>query len=548
MYDWANSAFATTIGTAILPVYFVTLFRDAFGQNASVLGFTFTGSSMWSLGVAVSAAIVALSSPVIGVIADRTQIKKTLLKTYVVVGALFIVLSFFSVYTSAPWAWVLGCFVIANIGFAGGNVFYNSFLPHLAPKELLDNVSSRGFAYGYVGGGLLLAIHLATILAFKDTDHVDLVTRLATASVGFWWFGWAIWTFLTVPEPEISNPAKGLNVRRATRMAFSELGHTFRQLTRFRVLVLYLVAYLMFNDGTQTVLAVAGAFGSDTLGISLISNIATILIVQFVAAGGAIFFSRLAGWVSTKKALAISLMGWAVVVALAVGFAPLEPKAHPDFDYQLEYTQAGVYKVIAGPELSENRESDNDWTDLYGRILGRTTLNRLDAAELAAAVAKSDVSRFSISVKEGPLAGTTRIGQNHPSKLTGGAIDWWPRSVRNYLWEPLKISVDLQWLLLGVLLGLVLGGSQALARSLFAYMTPATRSTQFFGFFAFVGKASAVLGPMVYLLLTGVSDTRMAVFVVLLIIVAGTILLRWIDPDKGHAAAAEEDRRTYAQP
>ena len=209
MYDWANSAFATSINTAILPVYFVTLFKDAFGPETQLLGFTLTGSSIWGFGVATSTAVVALSSPALGVVADRTRIKKTLLWVYMVAGVLFTVLLFFSAYTGTPWAFLLGCYFIANIGFAGGNVFYNSLLPHLAPKDLLDNVSSRGFAYGYVGGGLLLAVHLALILAFKDTDHSDLVTRVAIASVGFWWFGWAIWTFRTVPEPEIRNPVVG---------------------------------------------------------------------------------------------------------------------------------------------------------------------------------------------------------------------------------------------------------------------------------------------------------------------------------------------------
>ena len=215
MYDWANSAFATSIGTAILPVYFVALFRDAFGPEASFLGFTFTGSSTWSLGVAVSTIIVAFSSPVIGVIADRAAIKKTLLKAYTAVGASFTALGFFSAYTGEPWAWIFVCYVIANIGFAGGIVFYNSFLPYLGDARDLDRISSRGYAYGYVGGGLLLTLHLAVIIAFADSGSLDLVTRLAVASVGLWWFGWALWTFTTVPEPKIASLAGGIDLKSA---------------------------------------------------------------------------------------------------------------------------------------------------------------------------------------------------------------------------------------------------------------------------------------------------------------------------------------------
>ena len=310
MYDWANSAFATSGVAAIFPVYFVFMFKDALGESTVFLGITFTGSSMWTLGVALSTSIVALSSPVIGVIADRVAIKKALLWIYTIAGSLFTALAFFSAYTAQPWAWLFGMFTLANVGFAGGLVFYNAFLPHLAPRELLDDVSSRGFALGYAGGGLLLLIHLVLILATQDTDAADLVTRISIASVGVWWFGWAIWTLKVVPEPPILNPVHGMTVRDAVSLGFRELGKTFRELTRFRVVLVYLGAYLLFNDGLQTVLAIAGAFAADTLGIPLAFNMMTILIVQFVASGGAMAFGWLAGRTTTKAALTVSLLGW----------------------------------------------------------------------------------------------------------------------------------------------------------------------------------------------------------------------------------------------
>ena len=546
MYDWANSSFATSAGSAILPVYFVTLFRDAFGTETSIFGFVLTGSSMWSIGVALSTAIVALTSPVLGVIADRTQIKKTLLWTYTAGGAFFTFLILFSAYSGAAWAWVLGCFIIANIGFAGGTVFYNSLLPNLAPRDLLNDVSSRGFAFGYIGGGLLLAVHLAIILVFRDSDHLDLVTRLTIASVAFWWFGWAIWTFMTGPEPDIRNPVKGLTVQKAARMAFAELGRTFREITRFRILVLYLLAYLLFNDGIQTVLSVAGAFGSDILGITLGFNMATILLVQFVAAPGALVFSWIAGRTNTKRALSLALAGGCLVIALAVGFAPLEPGEHGDFDYQLEYTTAGVYDIVERPDLSDDRDSDDEWLERYGHLFERTTLSTSGAGELAEAVASSEHSRFGISVKDGLMDGVTEIGPLHPSVLEGGPVDWWPRAVRRVLWEPVGFPVGAQWLLLGALVGIVMGGSQALARSLFAYMMPESRSAEFFGFFGFISRTSAVLGPMVYIVFTGVYDSRMAILMVLFLILAGALVLRWVNVEEGLAVAAEEDRRARA--
>ncbi|MFQ5934522.1 MAG: MFS transporter, partial [Dehalococcoidia bacterium] len=440
MYDWANSAYATSVMVAILPVYFVVLFKDAFGPQTEFLGFTLAASSVWGLAVAVSTAIVAFSSPVLGVIADRTRIKKALLWTYTLAGALFTALIFFSAYTGAAWAWVLGCFLIANIGFGGGTVFYNSFLPHLASEDLLDNISSRGFAYGYIGGGLLLAVHLAFILAFSGTDHLDLVTRLAIASVGVWWYGWAIWTFRTVPEPEIPSPMKGLTAREAARTAFSGLRRTFREVTRFRMLVLYLVAYLLFNDGIQTVIVIAGAFGADTLGVSLTFNMATILLVQFIAAPGAMLFSRVAERLSTKKALGLALLGWCLVVMLAVGFAAQKPQAHKDFDYRLEYSVAGVYKVGGEPDVSDEGR-DSDWEEAFSHLLGQASLSAREAEELARAVDSSDLSRFSISIQGGPLDGTRRVGPNHPANLVGGPIGWWPRALSEFLWTPLGLSV-----------------------------------------------------------------------------------------------------------
>ena len=170
-----------------------------------------------------------------------------------------------------------------------------------------------------MGGGLLLAIHLAAILAFSDSDHVDLVTRLAVASVGLWWLGWAQWTFRTVPEPRVAKPVDRLDPMTAASVAFSQVRQTLRELRRFRMLGLYLTAYLLFNDGIQTVLTIAGAFGPDTLGISLVSNMGTVLIVQFVAAGGAVMFGRAAGALGTKAALTIALAGWCFVIAIAVG-------------------------------------------------------------------------------------------------------------------------------------------------------------------------------------------------------------------------------------
>ena len=541
MYDWANSAFTTSGVAAIVPIYFVFLFKEAVGESGSFLGLTFTGSSLWGLGVAISTGVVALSSPILGVIADRAALKKTLLAVYAAAGSLFTVLAFFSAYTSHPWAWLWGAFILANVGFAGSLVFYNSLLPHVAPRGLLDDVSSRGFAYGYIGGGLLLLVHLVLILLTQDTDAADLVTRASVASIGVWWFGWAVWTLRVVPEPPVNDPVDRLTPWKALTMAVSELGRTFRGIRRFKVVLVYLGAYLLFNDGIQTTIAIAGAFAADVIGIPLAFNMATILVIQFVAAGGAMAFAWLARRTTTKAALTVSLAGWVMIVIGGVAVVPLVPTSHGEFDYQLSYrADAAAYTVDAAPELGDSR-SESTWRREGHAVEEGDLLSPEQAGRLLEGVRLSEHSGYGISIEGGGLDGETAVGPRHPSTIGSGVMDWWPGMVRNALWEPLGLNAGYQWVILGTCLGLVLGGSQALARSLFAQITPETRSGEFFSFFGFMTRASSVLGPMLYVFVTSAFDARVAVTSIIVIILAGTIVLRWVDVAAGARVAAAED-------
>ena len=574
MYDWANSGYATSGVAAIFPVYFVALFQDALGESASFFGLTFTGSSMWSFGIALATVIVALSSPVLGVMADRAAIKKTLLGIYTATGAGFTVLMFLSAYTGQPWLWFLAMFILANIGFAGCLVFYNSLLPHIAPRAELDTVSSKGFTYGYIGGGLLLAVQLAAILYFSDTYYADLATRIAIASIGVWWFGWAVWTLKGVPEPVIPEEMRwaGRRPGAAVKAAFGELAHTFKELRAFRVVIIYLIAYVLFNDGIQTVLAIAGAFAADTLQIPATFIILTILIIQFVAAGGAMAFAWLAGRIGTKTALMGTLLGWIFIVLFGVAVVALVPDQHSEFDYQLTYQAAtGDYRVDAAPDLGDS-ELQKGWREeLAGLGLAEAadgdSIAAADAGELAALTGRSDQALYGVSIAGGPWDGERVVGARHPSTLGRGPVVWWPASgqapmdwwselvrslvnwwpelVRSLVWAPLGLDAPYQWLLLGVGVGLVMGGSQALARSLFAQIAPQSRSGEFFAFFAFMSRLSSVIGPILYVVATDVFDTRVAVVSILLLIVAGAIVLRWVDVAAGAATAQAEDARRY---
>ena len=540
MYDWANSAFATTVA-AITPVYFVFLFKESVGETGTVLGI-FTGSSMWSLGVALSTAVVAFSSPVLGVISDRVPIRRALLATYTTLGSVCTALAFFAPWTPLPWLWMFATYALANIGFVGGLIVYNSFLPHLGPRHLLDEISSRGYAYGYLGGGLLLVVHLGLVLATLDGDYADLVTRLAFVSVGAWWFGWAIWTLRVVPEPPVAFPAERLTAASAAAIGFRELKQTLGELARFRVVLVFLAAYVLFNDGLQTVLAIAGAYAADTLGIPLAFNMGTIAIIQFVAVPGALVFSRLADRISTKNALTVALGAWVGIVLLGVSLAPLPPSSDGDYDIRLSYREAsGDYVVEAAPDGDdpvELRAGGATWEVAEGDAVRPSA-----AASLVKAVRGAQEIEYSLSVRGGPYDGESAVGAAHPSVLGDGPVDWWPSLVRERVWQPLGLGVGPQWLLLGTMVGWVIGGSQALARSLFAQITPQSRSGEFFSFFGFIGRASSVFGPTVYIAATALFDTRVAVTAILVIILAGTLVLRWVDVREGARVAAAEDAR-----
>jgi len=530
-----------------LPIYFVSLFSTFVDNNPDSTFAAFSGSSMWSWAVTLSTAMVALSSPILGVIADRVAIKKALLWIYTATGAGFtLLMAFGALAGSWEWAWMLGCFFIANVGFAGANVFYNAFLPHLGEEDLMDEISSRGFAYGYIGGGLLLAVHLGLIMASDGMGwDKGLVTELALGSVGVWWFGFALWTFKTVPEPPIANPVSGLTATSATALALRELKTTFSEFKRFKMLLIYLVAYLMFNDGIQTVLSIAGAFGADVLGVGLTANIMVILIIQFTAAPAAMLFSKIAEKTSTKKALVATLVGWCVVIMVAVGFAPLEPAAPEDHNYVATWSAAaGSYElsVQEGFELDEKKQSHMGWQKRWQLEEG----SKADADRVDQIIKDMAETEFSLLVVGGAKVGS-HVGKGHPSQLGAGTIDFWPATVRSLVWGPLGWKIDVQWLVLGLLGGFVMGGSQALARSLFGMMVPETRSTEFFGFFGFIGKAASVLGPLLFGLVAVLLDPRVGVLSILVIIVAGTVMMGWVNVSEGVRVAKEEDANNRAR-
>ena len=475
---------------------------------------------------------------------------------------------------SMQWVWIFVMFLLANIGLNGAGVFYNALLPHMGTDDEMDAISNKAFAYGYFGGGVLLLIHLLMITFIVDGagSNPSWLIPFVMASSGAWWLGFAMLTFKYVPEPEIENEMESLGIIQSAKLAFGELKKTFSEWRKFKTLFIYMFAYFLFIDGINSVTALAGIYGISVLGLTTTALIATILVIQFVAAPCAIGFTKLAEATSTKSALTMSLVGWVVVVTAALSFAPLELSQHSEYDFQYDWNQENTeYDITVGDtafalKLSVD-DSEQDWAVKWLNVMPIHEDDNYDDRTIyefnnpdtesdeyrGASTADTQLiemffedfseTRFSASVSGGPLDGRIALGDEHPTSLGDGPLDVVPETVRDKLWEPLGFGVMYQFLLLGCMAGALLGGSQGLARSLFGQMVPETRSAEFFGFFGFFGKVAALLGPAIYAFMTTMYDSRVGVASLCLLIIAGTFLMRIVDVDSGREDARAEDSR-----
>ena len=572
-YDWGKSAFETSVTTAVFPAWFAYLFAEANGISTKILGSEWTADAMFSAAVMVGALLVAICAPSLGVIADRRMIKIWWLRTLTWVGSISCVLLALSPYlgVSIGWIWATIMFMIANVGLNGAGVFYNALLPHMGDESEMDSISNKAFAAGYLGGGLLLVVHLGMVLTLDGGWVIPFVM----ASSGIWWLGFAQMTFKMVPEPHIEDEMEPMGLVASTKLALGEVISTLKDIKSFRTLFFYMLAYFCFIDGINSVTALAGVFGIVVLGLTTTGLILTILIIQFVAAPAAIGFTKLADKWGTKKALQFSLICWCVVIIGALSFAPLELEEHEDYDIQYTWDEEagtyvaeareGVNNIAALPDddeqkwAIENREilpvqinedvRDDDAVEwAFDDDGAPVKVNVILTADSLAKLSDSmDESRFSYSIEGGEFGDQTGLGVNHPTSLGDGVLDFIPDTARSLIWAPLGITVFFQFLLLGAFAGALLGGSQGLARSMFGQMVPETRSAEFFGFFGFFGKVAALLGPLIYAVMTVWFDSRVGIFAISLLIVAGAILLRKVDVEDGIAVAKAEDERNRSK-
>ena len=577
-YDWGKSAFETSVTVAFLPFWYAYLFLEANGLTVSLGSITMTSDAIWSLSIAIATLLVAIVSPPFGVIADRRLIKIKWLKimTYVGAGAT-ILLAFAPLFGNAGWIWLVVMFILANIGLNGAGVFYNALLPHLGKKDEMDDISNRAFAYGYLGGFILLLFH---IILWSMVEG-DWVVPFCMATAGIWWYGFALFTFMWVPEPPIETEMEKLKFREAARFAVGEVKQTLKDYKAFPTLFLYMLAYFFFIDGINTVTALGGVFGIAVLGVTPQSLMITILVIQFVAAPSAVMFTKIAGRIGTKKALFISIVGWVVLCFAALAFAPLELEEHDEHQILYEWNDSarngtGAYEVYVFsdmPELAQKLEYEDSefdeqtWAETWNSTLPveldskigtrswiihdkddedkpfTKILTNASKDNLSAFLNSLNDTRFSASISGGVLDGNRNVGVDHPTNLGDGSLDFIPLWSRSKIWEPLGLSVALQFLILGSLMGTLLGGSQGLSRSMFGQIVPETRSTEFFGFFGFFNKVAAFLVPILYFFMTVMFDSRVGIFSIAMLLLIGAGLLYMVDIEAGIADARAEDER-----
>jgi MFS transporter, UMF1 family len=433
MYDWANSAFSTTVGTVFLAPYVASLARSAAEAAGTstipFLGIPVAPDSFLPYCISFSVGMQVLFLPILGAIADYSHRRKQMMQFFATIGAICTILLF--LVTGNLW-WLGGVlFIVANLTFGAALVFYNSYLPDIASEDQRDRVSSYGWAMGYLGGGLLLVLNLALYM-FSENLGIpsELAVRINLASAGIWWLGFSFLTWARLkPRHAIHVLPKNETY---VSIGFKQLGQTFREVKHFPETLKFLLAYFLYNDGIQTVIAVSATFAAAPLiqgGLEVGQTTLTvvILMIQFMAFFGALLWGRLAKRIGAKQSIIVSLVIWLGVVIFAYG---------------------GLY-------------------------------------------------------------GDTRVTQ---------------------------------FFILGACIALVMGGSQAISRSLFAQLIPAGKEAEFYSFYEVSERGTSWTGPLIFGLVNQwFGSLRYGILALIFYFIAGLIVLPFVKVQKGMADVKKYD-------
>ncbi len=403
---------------AVLPVYFVSLVPE---NGATLPFFTahkFSAASLWGYSVSLSMLVLAVAAPILGALADRHAWHKHLMLLFWFLGCSATAL--LGTTGSGDYFAAAILFIVGNLAFAGANIFYNAYLPLLVPAEQTDRLSARGFSYGYIGGGLLLALVFLVILKF---DYFGFRNPAEATRCGFlmtagWWFIFAVPTFIYLPKT---------TARKVSPYSFTLKNYLnqFKQLLEYRDLSIFLLAFLCYNDGIQTVISVSAIYAREELQLGQATIIGCFLMIQFMAMPGSLVFARLAEKIGTARAILSSL----VIFILVCFFA---------------------YRMT-------------------------------------------------------------------------GALEFW---------------------ILGGVIAIILGGSQALSRSLYASMVPKRQSAEFFGFFTISSRFAAIFGPLLFALVADLSgSSRNSILALGIFFILGGGLLLLVNVARGRELAAAKNKQ-----
>ena len=500
MYDWANSAFATTILAAVLPVYYSQVAAE--GLPAA------TATAYWGLGLSLSLAIVAVLSPILGTISDVARSKKRFLTAFALLGTIGTGLLVFV--DMGDWLLASVLFVVARIGFTGANVFYDALLPHIVDEEQQDAVSTRGYAMGYLGGGVLLAINVLMIQFLPGNWG----PRLSFLSVALWWGLFTIPILTRVPEPPAATASldAGENV---LTVSFARIFETIKDIRRYRDLFTYLIAFLIYNDAIGTIIGMASIYGAE-LGFGSVQLILALLLVQFVGIPFSLIFGRLPNGKEARRPIFLAFILFNLIAMPLVGIigAQVLPQAITGARYPL-----ATESQATGPQ---DEGSSGNLGLIMALILGVQAVGAglayVLGPRLFTALADSlDTKRTIV------LALVVYVVVAAWGFVLNSVIEFW---------------------MLAWMVAVVQGGSQALSRSLYAKLSPAAKSGEFFGLFGVMEKFSAILGPLLFAGMAGLfGSSRPAILSLILLFALGIGLLSRVDVEAGIAVARAEDAR-----
>jgi MFS transporter, UMF1 family len=315
MYDWANSVYNLVITTTFFPIYFAAITKSAYGENTvPLLGRTFKNTALYNYALAFAYLIIALALPILSAIADSRGNKKKFMKFFCYLGGVACIGLFWFRGEQPSVLWGTGCFVVAAIGYIGSLVFYNSYLPEIAEPDERDWVSARGYSMGYIGSVILQLVGFGLVLYFSARGDYASGPLYTFLLVGIWWILFAQITFFCLPE---SKPPGDKKMSDIFKIGFLELKKVWDQVKHLKVLKWFLVAFLFYSMGVQTVMLAATLFGSQLLGLPDDKLIITIVLIQLVAIPGAMMMSVFSGKFGNLRVLMGVVFFWILVCVAA---------------------------------------------------------------------------------------------------------------------------------------------------------------------------------------------------------------------------------------